>query len=107
MTVFSVWNVLCVVMRMASNILAVLTFWFGLPTNEDAGTLDTLTGNYNTATFRILGLALVFVVQVPFLHLSNPFKTIQDQVTPSRTKSFNLIHSVLETLAKIGKNRRI
>lgn len=34
---FSVWNIVFVVTRMASIILAVLTFWFGLAGNEAAG----------------------------------------------------------------------
>lgn len=33
---FSLWNVLFVVVRLASIILSVLTFWFGLADNEAA-----------------------------------------------------------------------
>jgi len=60
--VFSVWNVCFVAIRMASNILAVITFWYGLPQNENAE-LGVSAGNFNTGSIRLVALVGVILLQ--------------------------------------------
>lgn len=48
---FKLWNVLFVVCRLASIIVTILTFYYGLATNEDQ-TLNLETGNFNTPVIR-------------------------------------------------------
>lgn len=59
---FRMWNVVFVVSRLASIIVAILTFHYGLATNEDQ-TLDTVTGNFNTPLIRINALLAVCLIQ--------------------------------------------
>ncbi|KAK7086723.1 Translocating chain-associated membrane protein [Halocaridina rubra] len=61
-TGFRVWNVVFVVSRLASIIVAILTFHYGLATNEDQ-TLDVATGNFNTPLIRLNALAAVCLFQ--------------------------------------------
>jgi len=50
--VFSVWNLMFIVTRLASIILSILTFWFGLADNEAAG-----------FPLRVVSLAFVVALQ--------------------------------------------
>lgn len=52
-----------VVARLASIILSVLTFGFGLGQNENAE-LDVGSGNFSSGIMRIVALAVSFVLQV-------------------------------------------
>ncbi|KAG7161216.1 translocating chain-associated membrane protein 1-like isoform X1 [Homarus americanus] len=61
-TGFRVWNVLFVACRLASIIVAILTFHYGLATNDDQS-LDTLTGNFNTPFIRLNALVAVCLIQ--------------------------------------------
>lgn len=61
-TVFMVFNVLFVLVRLGTITLAVLTFWYGLQqTSQD--TLDFATGNFNTKLVRINCLAATCLLQ--------------------------------------------
>lgn len=53
---FSFWNILFVVTRLASIILSVSTFWFGLADNESV-----------SFVMRVSGLAVVVLLQVYML----------------------------------------
>ncbi|XP_045596663.1 translocating chain-associated membrane protein 1 isoform X2 [Procambarus clarkii] len=61
-TGFRVWNVIFVVCRLASIIVAILTFHYGLATNDDQS-LDTKTGNFNTPFIRLNALVAVCLIQ--------------------------------------------
>ncbi|KAK8741514.1 hypothetical protein OTU49_002254 [Cherax quadricarinatus] len=61
-TGFRVWNVLFVGCRLASIIVAILTFHYGLATNDDQS-LDTQTGNFNTPFIRLNALVAVCFIQ--------------------------------------------
>ncbi|ROT68423.1 Translocating chain-associated membrane protein 1-like 1 [Penaeus vannamei] len=61
-TGFRVWNVLFVVCRLASIIVAILTFHYGLAINEDQ-TLDISSGNFNTPPIRLNALVAVCLIQ--------------------------------------------
>jgi len=54
-TGFKAWNILFVVCRLASIIVTILTFYYGLATNEDQ-TLNLETGNFNTPVIRLVTL---------------------------------------------------
>ncbi|XP_071519700.1 translocating chain-associated membrane protein 1 isoform X2 [Panulirus ornatus] len=61
-TGFRVWNVLFVACRLASIIVAILTFHYGLATNDDQ-TLDVQAGNFNTTIIRLNALVAVCLIQ--------------------------------------------
>lgn len=61
-TGFRIWNVMFVGSRLASIIVAILTFHYGLPTNSDH-TLDVPNGNFNTPIIRLNALVGVCLVQ--------------------------------------------
>ena len=75
-SVFSVWNILFVVTRLASVILSVSTFWFGLADNESV-----------SFVVRVSGLAAVVALQVYMLqrflifHLSRRRETSRLKAT--------------------------
>lgn len=61
-SVFMVFNVLFVLVRLGTITLAVLTFWYGLQqTGQDS--LDFATGNFNTKLVRINCLAATCLLQ--------------------------------------------
>ncbi|KAH9496700.1 Translocating chain-associated membrane protein 1-like 1 [Bulinus truncatus] len=61
-TVFMVFNVLFVLVRLGTITLAVLTFWYGLAQSSNA-VIDIASGNYNTYIIRINCLAAVGLCQ--------------------------------------------
>ncbi|KAH6935066.1 hypothetical protein HPB50_003312 [Hyalomma asiaticum] len=51
---YAVWNVLFVLVRLASITLSVLTFWYGLAQQENAALpIGLATGNFNTKLIRV------------------------------------------------------
>uniref|UniRef100_A0A1W7R9H0 Translocating chain-associated membrane protein 1 n=1 Tax=Hadrurus spadix TaxID=141984 RepID=A0A1W7R9H0_9SCOR len=60
---FLVWNVLFVFVRLASIILSVLVFWYGLATNESSGKIDIASGSFNTSLVRVNCLVAVCLLQ--------------------------------------------
>lgn len=61
---FTVWNVLFVLVRLASITLSVLTFWYGLAQHENAGlAVGLATGNFNTKVIRINLIVAVCLLQ--------------------------------------------
>lgn len=48
---FKIWNIVFVLVRLASAVLAVLTLWYGLRSNETPY-VDPVSGNFNTAFIR-------------------------------------------------------
>ncbi|XP_066963084.1 translocating chain-associated membrane protein 1 isoform X1 [Macrobrachium rosenbergii] len=61
-TGFSVWNVVFVMSRLASIIVAILTFHYGLAINENQ-VLDIATGNFNIPLVRLNALIAVCLIQ--------------------------------------------
>ncbi|XP_064085964.1 translocating chain-associated membrane protein 1-like [Macrobrachium nipponense] len=59
---FSVWNVVFVMSRLASIIVAILTFHYGLAINENQ-VLDIATGNFNIPLVRLNALIAVCLIQ--------------------------------------------
>lgn len=59
---FKMWNVVFVVFRLASIIISILTFHYGLATLEDQ-TLNVATGNFNSPLVRVNTLVAVCLVQ--------------------------------------------
>ncbi|KIH60854.1 hypothetical protein ANCDUO_08881, partial [Ancylostoma duodenale] len=48
---FTFWNIVFLVVRLASSVLTVMTFWYGLRQSETAY-IDVASGNYNTTYVR-------------------------------------------------------
>jgi translocating chain-associated membrane protein 1 len=82
---FSVWNILFVVTRLASIILSVSTFWFGLADNESV-----------TFVVRVSGLAAVVALQVYMLQRFLTFHL-------SRRRESSRLKSTAEAEAKKAK----
>uniref|UniRef100_A0A0B6Z4Y4 TLC domain-containing protein n=1 Tax=Arion vulgaris TaxID=1028688 RepID=A0A0B6Z4Y4_9EUPU len=61
-TVFTIFDVLFVVVRLATITLTVLVFWFGL-TQSNQSAIDVATGNYNTNLVRINSLVAICLAQ--------------------------------------------
>ncbi|GFO03988.1 translocating chain-associated membrane protein 1-like [Plakobranchus ocellatus] len=61
-SIFMVFDVLFVLVRLGSFTLAVLTFWIGLAQSNQAS-IDLVTGNYNTNFVRMVSLAAVCLSQ--------------------------------------------
>lgn len=49
---FKIWNAVFVLVRLASAVIAVLTLWYGLRSNETPY-MDPANGNFNTAFIRL------------------------------------------------------
>ncbi|CAB3406262.1 unnamed protein product [Caenorhabditis bovis] len=63
---FKIWNVLFVLVRIGSVVIAVMTFWYGLRQFE-APYVDASTGNFNTSFVRLnLLLSIVLLQLVQF-----------------------------------------
>lgn len=60
---FKLWNGAFVLVRLGCITLAVLTFWYGLRSNE-THRIDPTEGNYNTTFIRLNSLLCVIGVQV-------------------------------------------
>jgi len=60
---FKIWNVLFVVVRAGSALLAVITFWMGLKKHE-IPYMDADKGNYNTSFIRLNCLLFVLALQL-------------------------------------------
>jgi len=61
---FKLGDLLFVIARLSSVILAVLTFWFGLASlPADQQVIDLATGNFNTGLFRLNALVAVCLLQ--------------------------------------------
>jgi translocating chain-associated membrane protein 1 len=60
---YLVSDVVFVLARLASIILSVLTFWYGLSLSDTQG-LDLATGNFNIPPVRLFALAAVCLLQV-------------------------------------------
>lgn len=87
---FRFWNVVFVASRLASIIVAILTFHYGLATNEDQ-ILDFATGNFNTPFIRLNALAAVCLIQAwmmwNFIHFHlRKLRERQAEVIASRKK---------------------
>ncbi|VDN40822.1 unnamed protein product [Gongylonema pulchrum] len=63
---FKAWNVVFVLVRLASAVLAVLTLWYGLRSNETPY-MDPVNGNFNTAFIRLNSLLCVLALQLYML----------------------------------------
>jgi translocating chain-associated membrane protein 1 len=59
---YLVANAVFVFVRLASTILSVLTFWYGLPLSDNQG-LDIESGNFNTVVIRTAALLAVCLPQ--------------------------------------------
>ncbi|KAH7968203.1 hypothetical protein HPB52_006880 [Rhipicephalus sanguineus] len=61
---YAVWNVLFVLVRLASITLSVLTFWYGLAQQENAALpIGLATGNFNTKLIRVNCTVAVCLLQ--------------------------------------------
>lgn len=61
---YAVWNVLFVLVRLASISLSVLTFWYGLAQQENpALPIGLATGNFNTKLIRVNCIVAVCLLQ--------------------------------------------
>uniref|UniRef100_A0A0K8R590 TLC domain-containing protein n=1 Tax=Ixodes ricinus TaxID=34613 RepID=A0A0K8R590_IXORI len=61
---FTVWNVVFVLVRLASIMLSVLTFWYGLAQQENLDLpFGMATGNFNTKVIRINCIVAVCLLQ--------------------------------------------
>uniref|UniRef100_A0A023FM65 Protein transporter of the tram translocating chain-associating membrane superfamily n=3 Tax=Amblyomma TaxID=6942 RepID=A0A023FM65_AMBCJ len=61
---YAVWNVLFVLVRLASITLSVLTFWYGLAQHENAALpIGLSTGNFNTKLIRVNCIVAVCLLQ--------------------------------------------
>ncbi|XP_065296599.1 translocating chain-associated membrane protein 1 isoform X1 [Dermacentor albipictus] len=61
---YAVWNVLFVLVRLASITLSVLTFWYGLAQQENAALpIGLVTGNFNTKLIRVNCTVAVCLLQ--------------------------------------------
>ncbi|KAJ1349014.1 hypothetical protein KIN20_004447 [Parelaphostrongylus tenuis] len=60
---FNVWNLIFLIVRLASSVLTVMTFWYGLRQSESAY-IDVATGNYNTTYVRLNCLLVVLSLQL-------------------------------------------
>ncbi|KAK6111116.1 TRAM1-like family protein [Brugia pahangi] len=65
-TGFKIWNIVFVLVRLASAVLAVLTLWYGLRSNETPY-IDSVNGNFNTAFIRLNSLLCVLALQLYML----------------------------------------
>ncbi|PAV78368.1 hypothetical protein WR25_04821 [Diploscapter pachys] len=63
---FKLWNVVFILARLASCVLSVTTFWYGLRQSESAF-IDVAAGNFNTSYVRINCLIVVIVLQLYML----------------------------------------
>ncbi|CAD6195420.1 unnamed protein product [Caenorhabditis auriculariae] len=61
--VFKLWNVVFVLARIGSAVLAVMTFWYGLRQVESPY-VDPSTGNFNTTFVRLNILLLILLLQL-------------------------------------------
>ncbi|VDM52363.1 unnamed protein product [Angiostrongylus costaricensis] len=60
---FNVWNLVFLIVRLASSVLTVMTFWYGLRQSESPY-IDVATGNYNTTYVRLNCLLVVLSLQL-------------------------------------------
>ncbi|VDK52276.1 unnamed protein product [Cylicostephanus goldi] len=65
---FTLWNIVFLVVRLASSVLTVMTFWYGLRQSETAY-IDIASGNYNTTYVR-----LVLMLTLSAISLTNDFQ---------------------------------
>lgn len=65
-TGFKIWNTVFVLVRLASAVLAVLTLWYGLRSNETPY-MDPANGNFNTAFIRLNSMLCVLALQLYML----------------------------------------
>ncbi|VDN04030.1 unnamed protein product [Thelazia callipaeda] len=65
-TGFKIWNITFVLVRLISAVLAVLTLWYGLRSNETPY-VDPVNGNFNTAFVRLNSLLCVLALQLYML----------------------------------------
>ncbi|VDM65171.1 unnamed protein product [Strongylus vulgaris] len=60
---FTIWNIVFLIVRLASSVLTVMTFWYGLRQSETAY-IDITSGNYNTTYVRLNCLLAVLSLQL-------------------------------------------
>ncbi|KJH52254.1 Longevity-assurance protein [Dictyocaulus viviparus] len=60
---FNIWNLVFLIVRLASSVLTVMTFWYGLRQSESAY-IDIEAGNYNTTYVRLNCLLVVLFLQL-------------------------------------------
>lgn len=80
-------NVLFVVARLASIILSVLTFWYGLSLSENQG-LSIAEGNFNIPAVRLAALASVCLLQgyLMFHFITDQLRQLREQAPPVQTR---------------------
>ncbi|MFH4976747.1 hypothetical protein AB6A40_003456 [Gnathostoma spinigerum] len=89
-TGFKVWNGVFVAVRLASAVLAVLTLWYGLRSNETPY-MDPANGNYNTAFIRLNSMLCVLALQFYMLWNFTLFHVRRYRERYNRPKSEKLI----------------
>ncbi|CAI4227198.1 unnamed protein product [Auanema sp. JU1783] len=60
---FKVWNIAFILVRLASTVLTVTIFWYGLRQSESAY-IDVASGNFNTTYVRINSLFFILFLQL-------------------------------------------
>uniref|UniRef100_A0A915B643 Translocating chain-associated membrane protein n=1 Tax=Parascaris univalens TaxID=6257 RepID=A0A915B643_PARUN len=65
-TGFKIWNAVFVLVRLASAVIAVLTLWYGLRSNETPY-MDPANGNFNTAFIRLNSMLCALALQLYML----------------------------------------
>uniref|UniRef100_A0A0N5AF35 TLC domain-containing protein n=1 Tax=Syphacia muris TaxID=451379 RepID=A0A0N5AF35_9BILA len=62
-TGFKIWNVVFMIVRLASAVITVLTLWYGHRTIE-VPYIDIASGNYNTAFIRLNSMLCILALQL-------------------------------------------
>lgn len=77
---YMVSDVVFVLARLASIILSVLTFWYGLSLSDSQG-LDIPSGNFNAPAVRLLALATVCLLQayLMFHFITDKLRQLREQ----------------------------
>lgn len=97
---FKLGDLLFVLARLSSVILAVLTFWFGLASAPlEQQVLDVTTGNFNTGLFRLNALVAVCLLQAWLM-----WNFIMFQVKRAREASTSSAERISPN--KIGSTRK-
>jgi len=99
---FKLGDLLFVLARLSSVILAVLTFWFGLASlPAELQVLDLATGNYNSPAVRLAGLLAVCLLQAWLM-----WNFIMFQVKRAREAGPKAVDKAQGGKAKSGKTEQ-
>lgn len=60
---FKIYNALFILARLTAAILSIFVFWFGFANNSNTNSINLAEGNFNTATFRVVCLGTVLLLQ--------------------------------------------